>query len=198
MKLRALVSLGFASLLAISLPAAAHIEVFATSLTGPGEAPPNKSLGTGQALVTFDFDQARMRVQVTFSGLSGITTASHIHCCTAIPGVSTAIVATQTPTFIDFPLGVTSGSYDHTFDMTVASSYNPAFITAQGGTVGDAFNALALGLEGGTAYLNIHTDLSPGGEIRGFLHTVPEPQTLALVAIGIGALALRRRRAVSA
>jgi len=38
----------------------------------------------------------------------------------------------------------------------------------------------------------------PGGEIRGFLHIVPEPQTFALVAIGIIAVALRRRRALSA
>jgi hypothetical protein len=195
MKPRALVSLGFASLLAISLPAAAHIEEFATALTGPGEAPPNASPGTGQALVTFDFDLATLRVQASFSGLLGNTTASHIHCCTANPGAGTAIVATQTPTFVDFPLGVTSGTYDHTFDMTLASSYNAAFITAHGGTVSGAFNALAFGLEGGTAYLNIHTDVSPGGEIRGFLHTVPEPQTFALVAIGIVALALRRKSA---
>jgi len=54
------------------------------------------------------------------------------------------------------------------------------------------------GLESGTAYLNIHTNLFPGGEIRGFLHIVPEPQTFALVAIGIIAVALRRRRALSA
>jgi len=172
----------------------AHVEEFATSLTGPDEAPPNNSPGTGQALATFDFDLATLRVQVSFSGLLGTTTASHIHCCTASPGVGTANVATPVPSFPGFPLGVTSGTYDHIFDMTLASSYNPAFITAEGGTIAGAFNALAFGLESGTAYLNIHTDVSPGGEIRGFLHAVPEAQTIALVAIGIAALALRRRR----
>ena len=109
MKLRALVSLGFAFLLAVSLPAMAHIEVFATSLTGPDEAPPNSSPGTGQALATFDFDLATLRVQVSFSGLLGTTTASHIHCCTASPAVGTANVATPVPTFPGFPLRVTSG-----------------------------------------------------------------------------------------
>jgi hypothetical protein len=34
--------------------------------------------------------------------------------------------------------------------------------------------------------------LFPGGEIRGFL-AVPEPGTLALLGLALGALALRRR-----
>jgi hypothetical protein len=32
----------------------------------------------------------------------------------------------------------------------------------------------------GEAYLNIHTTVNPGGEIRGFLQAVPEPSSLAL------------------
>jgi hypothetical protein len=129
-----------------------------------------------------------MRVRVTFSGLLGDTTASHIHAATAIPGTGTAMVATTTPTFPGFPLGVTSGTYDQTFDMALASSYNPAFITANGGTVASAEAALAASLADGTAYLNIHTTVVPGGEIRGFLQVVPEPS--GLILLGIGSLAL--------
>jgi len=77
-----------------------------------------------------------MRVEISFSGLTGTTTASHIHCCEATPGANANVmVATTTPTFPGFPLGVTSGSYDQTFDLTNAGSYNPDFITAHGGTV---------------------------------------------------------------
>jgi len=183
-----------------ALPVAAHEIVYVTPLTGAAEAPPNASPATGTARVTFDLDLVTMRVEATFSDLVGTTTASHIHCCTAVPGTSTAGVATQTPTFVEFPLGVMAGSYDHTFDMTQASSYNATFITNNGGTVATAFNALLAGAAAGSAYLNIHSSAYPGGEIRGFLQAapIPEPSSVALMLAGLalaGALAHKRRRA---
>ncbi|SCX77359.1 CHRD domain-containing protein [Nitrosospira sp. Nsp13] len=183
----------FASVAA--MPAAAHQIVYTTSLDGPSEAPPNISPGTGTAKITVDFDLVTMRVEESFSGLQGNVTASHIHCCTAVPGAGTIGVATTLPTFTDFPSGVTSGTYDRTFDMTAASSYNPAFVTANG-SVGGAFNALVAGLDGGTAYANIHTNIFPAGEIRGFLAPIPEPEAYAMLLAGlamIGAVARRRR-----
>ncbi len=76
---------------------------------------------------------------------------------------------TTTPTFAGFPLGVTSGSYNNTLDLTLASSYNPAYITANGGTTATAEAALAAAIASGRAYLNIHSSVFGGGEIRGFL-----------------------------
>ncbi len=197
MKLNTLVAGCFLSA-AVAMPAAAHEAVYTTSLNGPSEAPPNTSPGIGMATITIDFDLVTMRVQESFSGLSGDVTAAHIHCCTAIPETGTAGVATVTPTFTGFPSGVTAGTYDHTFDMTVASSYNPAFVTANGGNISGAFNTLVAGLAAGTAYSNIHTDVYPGGEIRGFLHAVPipEPETYAMLLAGlaiISAVARHRR-----
>jgi hypothetical protein len=78
-------------------------------------------------------------------------------------------VATTLPTFTDFPSGTTSGTYSHTFDMLDVSSYNPAFVTAHGGTAAGAAAAILAGLEAGQAYLNIHTTTFPAGELRGFL-----------------------------
>jgi hypothetical protein len=109
-----------------------------------------------------------MRAQVTFQGLLAPNTAAHIHAATAVPFEGNAGVATTTPTFTGFPSGVTSGSYDNTFDMTQASSYNPSFVTASGG-MSNAEAALATAMANGKAYLNIHSTLYPGGEIRGFL-----------------------------
>jgi len=165
--------------------AANATSVFFTDLSGAKEFPANISPGTGTARVTFDPVTNLMRVQVQFSGLLGGSTASHIHCCTADPGdlLETAMVATTTPTFPGFPLGVTSGTYDQTFNMTLAASYNPAFITANGGTAASAEAVLIAGLLNGTAYLNVHSTFARSGEIRGFL--VPEPGTMALFMAGL-------------
>ena len=54
--------------------------VFVASLNGPSESPPNASLGTGFAIVTYDSVAHTLRVQVTFSGLTAGDTAAHIHC----------------------------------------------------------------------------------------------------------------------
>lgn len=167
-------------------------------LDGPSESPPNASPGTGFAIVDYDNVSHTLLVDVTFSGLLGTTTASHIHAATASPGTGTAGVATTTPYFTGFPIGVTSGSYVNTLDLTLSSSYNPAYITANGGTTASAEAALALAMADGEAYLNIHTSVVPGGEIRGFLTLVPEPSGAALLGLGAAILAWagRRRTAV--
>jgi hypothetical protein len=133
-----------------------------------------------------------LHLHVTFSGLTGTTTASHIHAPTAIALTGTAGVATTTPTFAGFPLGVTSGVYDVTLDLTQSSSYNPSYVTANGGTTAGAESALLSAIASGKAYWNIHSSTFPGGEIRGFL--VPEPASLGLLA-PVAVMALRRRRA---
>ena len=136
------------------------------------ETPTNITEGTGQGLVTINGNL--MTVQASFSGLTGNTTASHIHAATAIAGVGNAGVATTVPTFPGFPTGVKTGSYLNTFDMTQASSYNPSYITANGGTTASAFTALKTAINAGKSYLNIHSDVYPTGEIRGFLTPCPE------------------------
>lgn len=178
--------------LALAGAAQAHEIVFTAALSGPAESPSNTSPGTGFATVTLDLDLITMHVVVDFEGLLGNTTASHIHGPTAIPLQGTASVMTALPTFPGFPLGVTAGHYDATFDLTLASSYNTSFINNSGGTISGALNRLISSMENGQTYLNIHTSSFGGGEIRGFL--VPAPGAAAMLGMA-GLFASRRRRA---
>jgi hypothetical protein len=188
LKALAVIALGMASV-------SANATVYTANLSGAVEAPPNASPGTGTVTVDFDLAAHTMTVDVTFSGLLAGTTAAHIHCCTAVPGTATAGVATELPTFTGFPLGVTSGTYSHIFDTSLAATWNPNFVdTFGGGTIAGAESAFIAGLDSGSAYLNLHTTFAPGGEIRGFLQPVPEPATFALLALGAPVVLLAARR----
>ena len=188
-----------ASFVFLTLASVAQAQTYTASLAGANENPAVSSPGTGSGTVVVNAPAHTLRVITTFSGLTSNTTASHIHCCVVPPG--NAGVATTTPSFVGFPLGVTSGSMDQTYDMTLAGTWNPAFVTANGGTPAGAEAALIAGLAAGQAYLNIHTTTNPGGELRGFLPATPSVPTLPTWMLGVCALlmiagayiALRRR-----
>lgn len=150
--------------------------------------------GTGTGTVTFDPVLYTMLIDIQFSGLSGTTTVAHIHGPTPNPFTGTAGVITTTPSFPGFPTGVTSGTYNQLFDMTQASSYNPSFVTNNGGTPLSAFAAFTNAAAAGRTYFNIHTSQFPGGEIRAFLNPVPEPSSIVLTGIGLAMLAYGRHR----
>ena len=181
------------ALMSAASVASAHELKYSLVLNGASEAPQNNSPGTGTGLVTVDLDLVTMRVQVTFANLTGTTTAAHIHAATALPNAGTAGVATMLPSFTNFPNGVTGATYDRTFDMTSAASYNPAYITAHGGTVSTALNDLLASFDANKAYLNIHTSAFGSGEIRGFLTAVPEPASLG-ACLGATLLLVSRKR----
>lgn len=175
------------SLLAISVvlvrESPAEVITYIAHLDGATESPPVVTPGTGFARVTFDLVAATMRVEVTFQDLIGTTTVAHIHSPTADPLTGNIGVATQLPSFTGFPAGVTSGAYDHTFDLTDTATFSPGFLTNNGGTAASATAAFLQQVSEGRAYLNVHSTFAPGGEIRGFL-VVPEPASLALLGLG--------------
>jgi hypothetical protein len=177
-----------------SATAHASLLTYDAFLDGPSESPPNASPATGFAQVIYDTTAHTLSLDITYSGLLGTTTASHIHAATTVPGTGTAGVATTTPYFSGWPVGTTSGHYVNTLDLTLSSSYNGSYITGNGGTTASAEAALVAAIAADRAYLNIHSTVFGGGEIRGFLVLVPEPSSAALMGLGAAVLALRRRK----
>jgi hypothetical protein len=132
---------------------------------GPSNQDRDRSITHNLALLALNTARARLlsrgfsstAVSSARTDLSKRSTAAHIHCCTAAPGTGVAGVAATQPHLLDFPLGVASGTYDMTFNLTSASFYNPAFVAAEGGTAADGGIALARGLADGVAYFDINT-----------------------------------------
>jgi len=183
-----------AVLLVCSLASArATLFQYSVTLDGPSESPANASPGTGSGFVNYDSTAHTLQMQVTFSGLTGNVTQSHIHAPTASPFTGTSGIAIGNTSLPGFPLGATFGTYSALLDLTQSSLYNSSFLAANGGTAAGAEAAVTGYMASGRAYWNIHSTTFPGGEIRGFLVAVPEPSTLALAGLGVLGLAVRAR-----
>jgi len=187
------------SVLALAATASLAVPAFAQAAptwravaSGQAEEPPNAS--AGNSLTTIEINGRQLLVDAPFRDLTGTTIMAHIHCCTTESFRGVAPVAVP---FEGFPTGVRAGDYSAAIPLNVETSYDPAFLAANGGTVQGAYSALVDGINANEAYVNIHTSAYPNGEIRGFLVAapIPEPGEWAMLGAGLaGMLWMGRRR----
>jgi outer membrane autotransporter protein len=181
------------------LPPVAEAQIFKSALTGGAEIPAVSSTGSGTVVVALNPTTHEMTIRSNWTGLVSNTAIAHIHCCVAQP--ANAGVATTIPSFVGFPTGVRAGTFNNAYNMLLAGTWNPAFITANGGTPAGAEARFVAGMNAGQSYFNIHTVMFPAGEIRGNLvrflfanNPGLGPQTLgvagALDSLGAGTGAL--------
>ncbi len=171
MKIQTHAILGTALFLALVTPSAqASIFTYDLSLSGSQSVPMNVTSATGSATVTVNDVLDTVAVNLSFTGLTGgNASAAHIHCCVATDANGPVVIP-----FTGFP-NTTSGSYSNTF-----TGISVANIT---------------GIDGGLAYVNIHNATFPGGEIRGdILAAAPEPGSLGLITLAMGAMGALRLR----
>ena len=131
-----------------STPPASGGGKFTAYLSGPNEVPANNSPGTGFCVVTLNGDETEINVLCDYTGLSGDLLANHIHA-NAPPGTNAGILFNLDAT------GGTSGTF--TAGPFPVTPIQVANMRAQ------------------LWYINLHTAMFPGGEIRG---QVKKPNTV--------------------
>jgi len=140
-------------------------------LIGFQEVPAVSTVASGDFKATIADDDQSIEYELTYSGLQGTVQQAHIHVAqravngsiviwlcgtTALPGPA------GTPTC---PQSGTVGPRTVTAADVVAGSMAPQQLGA-----GELSEVIAA-IRAGVAYANVHTNLSPGGEIRGQIRT---------------------------
>lgn len=159
----------FAMVLGLTLPAMAA-DNFGARLRGNEEVPPISTVGQGFFFASLNDAENALSYSLVYFGLQGLVTQAHIHYAQA--GVNGGIVlwlcanpplgpAAPVPAPPTCPNGP-----GQNFVAGALTAANVTTVTGQGITASefaeviDAMRALA-------SYANVHTDLFPGGEIRG-------------------------------
>ena len=146
----------FVSAFILMLAGASHATVWTINnvINGSQEVPPVTTSGSGTIVGTYDDVTNLLSATITFSGLTGTTSAGHYHGPAAAGSTAGVRIG-----FTNIPLGVTSGSFSPSHTLTASQETE---------------------LLSGLWYVNIHTSFRPGGEIRGQIYPALPQYNLSL------------------
>lgn len=130
---------------------------FRTHASGGEEVPANTSTAQGQAIFQLSPDGTALSYRLIVANIENVTQA-HIHL--AAEGVNGPVVVWLYPSAP--PAQLIPGSSQGTLNSGVITESNLVGMLA-----GQSLAALVAHIEAGNAYVNVHTQQFPPGEIRG-------------------------------
>jgi len=155
----------------VAWPASADTQhQFKVNLKGFEEVPAVSTVASGEFEATISGDEQSIEWRLSYTALQGNVQQAHIHV--AQKGVNGVIVIWLCgTTALPGPAGTQicpEGSGELTGQITAANVVQPAPPTpaTQQILAGELAEVIAA-MRAGVAYANVHTNLSPGGEIRG-------------------------------
>ena len=152
----------------MAVPALASAERIQATLSGYEEVPAVSTLASGEFRGTISPDETSIDYELTYSGLQGGVTQAHIHFGQASVngGVVVWLCGTAaTPGPLGTPsCPVPSGTVSGTI---MAGQVCAALCGATQQIGAGELAEVIAAIRAGRAYANVHTVVSPGGEIRG-------------------------------
>ena len=155
----------------LAMATAAKADQIGALLTGYEESPSVSTGARGQFTATIA-PNGVIQYSETYDGLQAAVTQSHIHV--GQPGVNGSIVIflCQTANNPD-PTGLAPQCpQEGTVSGTITAANVIAGSTATQQLVAGDLAAVIAAIRAGAAYANVHSTVSPGGEIRGQIRTI--------------------------
>lgn len=164
-----LVAVLFAMVLGLTIPALAA-DNFGARLRGNEEVPPISTLGQAFFFASLNDAENALSYSLVYFGLQGTVIQAHIHY--AQPGVNGAIVLflctnLAPPAGVPVPPACPNGPGQNLVTGALTAA-NVITVAAQGIGAGE-FSEVIDAIRAQSTYINVHTDLFPGGEVRGRL-----------------------------
>jgi CHRD domain len=156
----------------LALATVANADQIGALLTGYEESPSVSTAGSGEFTATVAPDGEAIEYTETYSGLQGTVTQSHIHVGQLGVNGSIVIFLCQTAANPD-PTGLAPECpQEGTVSGTITAANVIAGAEASQQLAAGDLAAVVTAIRAGAAYANVHTDVSPGGEIRGQIRTI--------------------------
>lgn len=163
MKTLASVTAGFVVLAAATVARAEHIQA---ALSGYEEVPAVSTVASGAFRAMISPDEQFIDYELAYSGLQGTVQQAHIHVAQLSVNGSIVIWLCGTATNPG-PAGTQTCPQSGSISGTISAANVVAGATASQQLAAGELAEVIAAIRAGAAYVNVHTNLSPGGEIRG-------------------------------